>query len=301
MDIVALQNWAYISELPDEFGPIRSFLRVYSKIPAEDIDYHIRRVVCFDIPSSRRRAQDRLTELIANPCPLKREDAWKSTRYPCIGRWNFLRLTKQNDPYYQQVLFRLKLNGSSDAFLDVGCCVGQVLRQLRHDGVQGSRLFGTDVRSKFVDIGYDLFQDHDSIGATFVVGDMLDPEDAQLDVLSRKVTIIYAGSFFHLFNWSQQLCVGKRLVGFLKEGTKNALIYGRHIGTLKPTEPAMSTDAPPYLHDKNSFQRLWREIGDSTRTNWVVEVEPAGEILEAFHFKKGARTQVVNFMVYQIF
>ncbi|KAG5982427.1 hypothetical protein E4U55_001905 [Claviceps digitariae] len=269
MDIIAVQKWAYIAELPDDIGPVRTFLQEYSKIPADDIDHHILRA---------------------------REDAWNSSRYPCIGRWNFLRLAERNDPYYQQVLFRLKLNRSSDAFLDLGCCVGLVLRQLRHDGVQGSQLFGTDLHSKFVDIGYDLFQDQDSIGATFVVGDMLDPGDARLDILLGKVTIIYASSFFHLFNWTQQLCVGQRLVGFLKEGTKNALIYGRQIGTTNPGYPAGGN---AYLHDKNSFQRLWREIGDLTKTNWVVELEPADVVLEGLaQFDRDA--QLVNFMVHQI-
>ncbi|KAG6014704.1 hypothetical protein E4U43_006241 [Claviceps pusilla] len=272
MDIVALQKWAYIPDLPDDIGPIRTFLHEYSKIPAADIDHHILRA---------------------------REDAWNSSRFPCIGRWKFLRLAEQNDPYYQQVLFRLKLNGSSDAFLDLGCCVGVVLRQLRHDGVEGSQLFGIDLHAKFLDIGYDLFQDQDSLGATFVVGDMLDPEDTRLDVMLGKVTIIYAGSFFHLFNWNQQLCVGQRLVGFLKDGTKNALIYGRQMGTRKPGERAIGNASPPYLHDKHSFQRLWREIGDLTKTNWVVDLEPADVVLEglAQHDKD---VEPVNFMVHQI-
>ncbi|GAB0144812.1 hypothetical protein EsHS_00005269 [Epichloe bromicola] len=271
MDIIALQNWAYIPDLPDDIGPIRNLLLEYSKIPADDIDHHILRV---------------------------REDAWKVSRFPCVGRWKFLRLTDHNDPCYQQVLFRLKVDGSNDAFLDLGCCVGQVIRQLRHDGVQGSRLFGIDLQSKFVDIGYHLFQDQNSIGATFVVGDMLDPEDTRLDELSHKITIIYAGSFFHLFNWTQQLYIGKRLVGFLKQGTKNALIYGRHIGTTNPGE-ASTSDASPYLHDKKSFQQLWHEIGDLTKTKWAVELEPAGEVLGGLpQVEKDA--QPVNFMVHQI-
>lgn len=196
------------------------------------------------------------------------------------------------------MLFRLKIPGSKDAFLDLGCCVGQVLRQLRHDGVQGTQLFGTDVQSKFVDIGYDLFRDQNSIGATFVVGDMLDPEDSRLNELSRKVTIVYAGSFFHLFSWTQQLYIGKRLVGFLKNGTKNALIYGRHIGTTNPGETSLN-NASPYLHNKASFQQLWNEIGDLTETRWAVELESVGEKLQDLpQVEKEA--QPVSFIVCQV-
>ncbi|EXV05933.1 S-adenosylmethionine-dependent methyltransferase family protein [Metarhizium robertsii] len=272
MDIIASQSWAYIPDLPDDIGPIRNLLLVYSRIPASDIDSHILRV---------------------------REDAWRVSRFPCVGRWKFLRLTEQNDPCYRQVLFRLNVPRSNDAFLDLGCCVGQVLRQLRHDGVQGNQLFGTDVQSKFVEIGYDLFQDQDEFGATFVVGDMLDPDDTRLDDLLHKVTIIYAGSFFHLFNWTQQIYIGKRLVGFLKRGTKNALIYGRHIGTTRPGPSPLGNDMSPYLHDKDSFQRLWDEVGYLTNTKWAVEIEPAGEkIVDVPRIDRDA--QPVNFVIHQI-
>lgn len=45
MDIIASQSWAYIPDLPDDIGPIRNLLLVYSRIPASDIDSHILRVV----------------------------------------------------------------------------------------------------------------------------------------------------------------------------------------------------------------------------------------------------------------
>ncbi|KAK2592264.1 hypothetical protein QQS21_010051 [Conoideocrella luteorostrata] len=271
MDILAMQNWSYIPDLPDDLDPIRNLLLEYSKIASENVNSHMLRV---------------------------REDAWKISRFPSVGRWKFMRLTAQDDPCYQQVLFRLTVPRSNDALLDLGCCVGQVLRQLRHDGVRGSQLFGTDVRPEFVDIGYDLFQDRDSLGAVFVAGDMLDPDDHRLDELSRKVTIIYAGSFFHLFNWTQQLYIGKRLVGFLKQGTKNAFIYGRHIGTSRPGASSIG-NASPYLHDKDSFQRLWDEVGDLTKTKWAVELEPAGdEIVDIPRMDRDA--QPVTFIIHQI-
>ncbi|KFG80128.1 hypothetical protein MANI_013367 [Metarhizium anisopliae] len=185
MDIIASQSWAYIPDLPDDIGPIRNLLLVYSRIPASDIDSHILRV------------------------------------------------------------------------------------------------------------------DQDEFGATFVVGDMLDPDDTRLDDLLHKVTIIYAGSFFHLFSWTQQVYIGKRLVGFLKRGTKNALIYGRHIGTTRPGPSPLGNDMSPYLHDKDSFQRLWDEVGHLTNTKWAVEIEPAGEkIVDVPRIDRDA--QPVNFVIHQI-
>lgn len=268
---MASQDWAYLPDVPRDIGPIRKILLEYSKISPADVDGHILRV---------------------------REAAWKVSRFPCVGRWKFLRLTDQNDPCYQQVLFRLKVPRSNDAFLDLGCCVGQALRQLRHDGVEGSQLFGVDVQSKFVDIGYDLFQDRRDFCATFVIGDILDPDDRRLDELSHKVTIIYACSFFHLFNWIQQLYIGIRLVGFLKHGTKNALLYGRHIGTGSPRSKS-STSTAPYLHNKNSFQQLWNEVGEVTNTRWTVEWEPASEMIHDLpNIEK--EVQPIDFMVHQV-
>ncbi|KJZ76271.1 hypothetical protein HIM_04353 [Hirsutella minnesotensis 3608] len=272
MDVIEIQRWAYSQDLPKDSESIKHLLRSYSKIPDEDIDGHIRRV---------------------------REAAWNVVHCPFVGRWKFLRLYDSRDPCYQQVVFRLRVAGSRDVFLDLGCGVGQVLRQLRAAGVEGPRLIGTDVQPRFVDIGYDLFRDRHCLGASFVVGDMADPDDARLDVLRGTVTIIYAGSFFHLFTWTQQLYIAKRLVGFLKPSTKNALIYGRHVGTSRPGESGAAGAKSPYLHDRDSFQRLWDEVGALTKTKWRVETEANGEparLLE--RFERGSRP--VLFTVYQI-
>lgn len=178
---------------------------------------------------------------------------------------------------YQQVLFRLKVPRSEDALLDLGCCVGQVLRQFRADGVRGDRLYGTDLESLFFDVGYALFRDQAFLDASFVAGDMLDPDDHRLHSLRGKITIVYAGSFFHLFNWIQQLYIGTRLVTFLRKGTKNAVIFGRHIGTKAPRNPSVQSNTP-YLHDERSFQKLWDEVGKITGTRWKVQVKKTGQL-----------------------
>lgn len=131
-----------------------------------------------------------------------------------------------------------------------------------------------------------------------MAGDMLDPADKQLTALRGKVTIIHAGSFFHLFNWNQQLYMGKRLVGFLKPGTKNALIYGRQVGTNRPGASAAGNQSS-YLHDQASFQRLWDEIGSLTKTRWQVQLELTGEpVCRLPGFNSNAFP--VHFTIYQV-
>lgn len=172
------------------------------------------------------------------------------------------------------------------------------MRQFRADGVKGSQLIGTDLEAKFIDIGYELFRDSSKLQATFVVGDMLDPEDQRLSSLRGKVTIIHAASFFHLFTWTQQLYVGKRLVSFLKEGTKNAVVFGKQIGTTNTAGQSI-TASVPYLHDQRSFQKLWDEVGKLTATKWSVDMEPCGDVNSgAPGVDKSAIP--VQFIVYQL-
>ncbi|KAI1025668.1 hypothetical protein LB503_006758 [Fusarium chuoi] len=271
MDVMKVRDWTYLEDPPQDIGPARHLLEVYSKIPYSDLDGHIRRV---------------------------REKAWCISQYPCVGRWKFLYIPDPKDPRYQQALFRLNVAGSRDVLLDLGCGVGQVIRQFRADGVDGAQLIGTDLQSKFIDVGYDLFQDRHSLNATFVAGDMLDPADKEMALLRGKITMVHAGSFFHLFNWVQQLYIGKRVVEFLKPGTKNALIYGRQVGTNHPGPSSTSTRSA-YLHDQSSFQRLWDEVGALTKTRWQVQVEPTGEpVSKVPGFSNHAFP--VNFTVYQV-
>jgi 2-polyprenyl-3-methyl-5-hydroxy-6-metoxy-1,4-benzoquinol methylase len=47
--------------------------------------------------------------------------------YPCIGAFRFLDMSIAQSPLYPEILDRLK---SGEKLLDVGCAVGQELRQL---------------------------------------------------------------------------------------------------------------------------------------------------------------------------
>jgi hypothetical protein len=202
------------------------------------------------------------------------------------------------EPVYQQVVFRLTLPKSRDCLLDLGSCLGQALRQLRADGVDGSQLFAVDLKPKLFGVGFSLFRDQASLGATFVAGDMIDPDDTRLGVLQGKVTIVHATSFFHLFTWSQQLYIGRRLVAFLKPGTRNALIYGRHVGIAKPHDPSHDSDAP-FLHNEQSFQQLWDEVGKLTQTRWLVQFQEQGASGEAL-LDSDADKLLMAFIVYQV-
>ena len=159
----------------------------------------------------------------------------------------------------------------------MAACLGQVIRQLAADGVPGSRLYGTDLHASFLEIGFELFRDRDTLGATFAAGDMLAPADPALAPLRGKATIVHASNFLHLFAWDGQVTAGKRMVGFLRDGTKDAMIFGGQIGSVKAGEFAPAGRGKRYWHDAESFQRLWDEIGAATGTAWRTEVEALGD------------------------
>ncbi|EGX93093.1 hypothetical protein CCM_04465 [Cordyceps militaris CM01] len=271
MDILTLQKWAYTDGAPSYNATAYGLLHQYSGIPEADIDSHLLHI---------------------------RKLAWDVSRQPFIGRWRFLRFAEPLDPYYQQVLFRLTLPKSADCILDIGCGFGQALRQLRASGVVGAKLFGADIEARFISLGYDLFRDKETLGATFVTGDLLNPDDGRLDVLSRRFTIVHADSFFHLLSWTEQLYAAKRLMSWLRTGTKNCLVYGKQVGTVHPTKVA-SAGSRPYLHNQQSFQRLWDEAGKMTNTRWYVDVERSDELADyAVGLQDGLMS--VNFAVYQL-
>ena len=135
---------------------------------------------------------------------------------------------------------------------------------------------GLDINAALIQIGFDLFRDRARPPAAFVVGDMLDADDAALAALDGRVSIVHASNFWHLFSWAQQLAIAVRLVAFFSGGD-GAVVYGRQVGTAKAGPP--SRPGASFLHDQESFQRLWDQVGVLTGSRWKVEMEFVGERL----------------------
>ncbi|KAF9888755.1 hypothetical protein FE257_008330 [Aspergillus nanangensis] len=235
---------SYDEELPDNIGPFRELLENYSKIPPEEVDQHLRDI---------------------------RDKGWAIHRYPCIGHWTFTSLRGLDHPLFQNIVKRLKEPGSQDAFLDVGCCVGQVLRKLAYDGVDPARIYGTDLHQEFLDLGCDLFNDRENFGPeSLIAADLLDPNDEGAKKLDGKVTFIHVANFLHLFDWDQQVLAATRMIKFLKPEVRDAVILGAQLGSSKPGTFTAVTGNTRFLHDLETFQSLWDEAGRETGTKWKV-------------------------------
>ncbi|KAI1501345.1 hypothetical protein F5X99DRAFT_382958 [Biscogniauxia marginata] len=247
-----LRGKIYIDTLPADIQPARKFLERYGGIRGKDVDKHIHYV------------RDRL---------------WAIYPHVFIGHFRFLSFGFTSDPSYRAALRRLLLPKTAASFLDLGCCVGQILRQLAYDGVDSTKLYGIDVEPRFLDLGYDLFRDKGKLKATLIVGDLLKHgevgvQDEGLGALDGRMSIVHATSFFHLFAWEDQLRAATRIVRFLDPGDPDVMIFGRHVGTTIPGERKGPDGDRRYLHDKETWQKLWDDVGKLTGTSWRAVMEP---------------------------
>ncbi|PQE24513.1 methyltransferase domain-containing protein [Rutstroemia sp. NJR-2017a WRK4] len=226
-------------------GAARELLENYSKIPPSEVESHVYNIVRF-------------------PFTKECNKAWSVFPFPCIGGFRFLDLAIASSPYYPTLLSRLST--SDTKFLDLGCCVGQELRKLVHDGAPSEKLYGCDLRSEFYDVGYDLFKDKDTLKTTFLTADIFDEENEDLKKLEGDIDVVYAGSFLHLFGWDDQVKICKRLTKILKK--EGSVVMGRQVGEVTAGERTHTVDTSRtlFVHNKESFERMWKEVGESTGT-----------------------------------
>ncbi|KAF7905606.1 uncharacterized protein EAF01_006127 [Botrytis porri] len=116
----------------------RRLLEKYSKISPEDVRQHI-----YD----------------------NREKAWAIRPYPCTGLGRFLDNLLAQSPAYKDIVVRLK---SGDSSIDIGCFLGQELRQVVWDlnGAPTDQLQVVDIVNHW-DLGYDFFRDKDTFEVDF--------------------------------------------------------------------------------------------------------------------------------------
>lgn len=80
-------------------------------------------------------------------------------------------------PEMQNAIERLRAPNSQDTFLELGGFIFQTIRRLAFEGVDSTRLYGTDLHAEFVELGYKQFRDRETLKATLVVGDLLLPDE----------------------------------------------------------------------------------------------------------------------------
>jgi SAM-dependent methyltransferase len=204
-----------------------------------------------------------------------RDQAWELFPYPCMGLFSFVKMRISKNPAYSTVLKHLLANDSKKdetTLVDLGCGLGQELRTLVAAGVPPTSLYGLEVIDGLVELGFELFKDKAIMQSQFIVVDILATPSVPVQ-LQGKVDFIFAGSFFHLFGWDDQLTLSKRAVEMLKPEA-GSMIFGHQLGCVE-AEEAVVPDVPSgkmYLHNPESFGRFWRIVGEETGTEWKVKI-----------------------------
>lgn len=219
----------------------RAVLEKYSQIPPDRVVEHVKEV---------------------------RDRAYKVHPYPCIGGFRFLDFGLPQSPYYQEILSRLK---SGEKLLDLGCAFGQELRLLIFEEVPAENLYGSDLRPEFLDIGYDLFRDRDKFKSDLIIADVFDDNSDLVRKLAGQIDIINTGSFFHLFDWDQQMAAAKRVTQLLRP-RPGSLLVGRQVGLKEPgVRPRVERASTAYRHNVDSWKKFWDQVGKETGTAWQVD------------------------------
>ncbi|TVY16206.1 Methyltransferase ausD [Lachnellula arida] len=194
-----------------------------------------------------------------------RDRAWEIHPYPCIGQLRFIDLTVSKSPSYPIVLQRLK----EGAFLlDLGCCFAQDLRKLVHDGAPSENLWGAELKGEFLELGYELFRDRETLHAHFLEANVFDTE-GPLKQLEGKMDFVQVGLFLHLFDLEGQTKAAERIVALMKP-EKGVLILGQQLGSLVAGPIDVRSGSKMYKHNVESFEKMWKEVGEKTGSEWKV-------------------------------
>ena len=260
----------------------RALYEGYSEIPPDEVIPHILRI---------------------------RASALSIYAYPCIGQFRFLQFSISLLPAYPRILERLKSAPSSPSdpvpsLLDIGCCLGQDLRKLVFDGVPGDRLVGIELEQPFIDLGFDLFRDKEKFQGAMIAANILDPSmEALFETMKGRFEVVHAASFFHLADWEKQVAAAVKIVAMMRENP-GVMVVGRQIGNVKPGEYPARSGRPRYLHDAESWRRMWDEVGEKTNTKWetqvIVNLERFGEGEGSDGAANAESTKGTSFMQFEV-
>ncbi|EIW76283.1 hypothetical protein CONPUDRAFT_64653 [Coniophora puteana RWD-64-598 SS2] len=206
--------------------------------------------------------------------------------YPCILLFTFLDFIMGKLPAYQQ-LVEIGREREDSIFLDIAACCefGLDARRAIADGFPAQNVIISDLRPELLDFGHKFFR---TTPATYPVHhlacDAFDPSTLEvvppsyelntssprpdlnsltsLNPLHGRVSAIYAGMFFHLFNEAQQLHLARALAGLLSP-VPGSLIFGVHNGAVeKGTKQFQGYGASlqMFCHSPESWRAMWAEV-----------------------------------------
>ncbi|KAI0545618.1 hypothetical protein F4679DRAFT_560611 [Xylaria curta] len=200
-----------------------------------------------------------------------RDRAWDTFPFPCLGTFEFLDLTlSTRNRVYPRLLSRLQAGAT---FLDVGCCLGQDIRKLIFDGVPAENVAGAELRQGYIDLGYDLFRDRETLASEMHQANVLDdPTVAPWPQLLGRFDIVNFSFVLHCFSRDKQVVMFEQGIRVLKAGKLGTTIMGMASGA-NESHMSMWHGEGVFIHNPETFRNLIQEVEEKTKTKWKVEVE----------------------------
>ncbi|KAI7536715.1 hypothetical protein KC331_g11318 [Hortaea werneckii] len=206
---------------------------------------------------------------VMNHCYAIRKKAWSIHPYPCIGMGRFLQMAIGNHHLYQSELLPRMLRGDQK-YLDLGCAFAQDIRRLVADGVDSRNCYGADLQLDFLDLGYELFRDRESLQSTFITADIFDPASGLMGI-QGEIDIVDASSFFHLFNWDGQKAAAHTVTKLLRP-QKDSIVVGRQMGHVDGGEFTRRNEKGlGFRHNAETWRRMWDEVGEEAGVQFSAE------------------------------
>jgi len=223
--------------------------------------------------------------------------AFKVHPYPSIRNFSFARPRISRLPAYHSVL-KLGRERNNAILVDIGCCFGDCTRKIVADGFPITGVLGFDIEKDFWDFGHEIFKSiPETFPAAFVKGDIFDSSTLELtpplydapatpkptlssltslNPLHGHVSVVYAGGFFHMFNYDRQLQVARILAGLISP-EPGSIIFGTHLGQPVKGFQRHSDGSSSYYQSPESWKEMWD--GDVFE-NGKVKVEVSLRILD---------------------
>jgi SAM-dependent methyltransferase len=153
------------------------------------------------------------------------------------------------------------------------------MRKLVHDGAPSRNIAGADISRPFVEYGYEYFRDKEKLHSKFIVGDVLDETSPAFLEAEKSFDIVFASMFYHLWGWKDHIKTLARTIKLLKP-ISGSTLFGWQLGASPAVEinrnlyqNRLSQHKLMYLHDENSWKKMWAEVESQTDTKWYVEAK----------------------------
>jgi SAM-dependent methyltransferase len=246
-------------------------LEYYSKIPEADVFAHVMQVqdgalsaVSF-FRTSRVNSIPTTTKTDQNVSKNQDPKSYLAhTRFlPDFALWQ--------SSAYPEILERLQ--NRNEQFIDIGCGIGQELRQLAADGVPTQNLYGLDINAQNFTTGYTMFKDHSTLNALFLPTSILDHAKGSIQAqLTHKMDILWTSNLLHLLPLDQQTTAFTNILSLMRRGP-NALIAGRTRAAQVSGSYVDEEGVLGWCHDVQSFKKMFHDAADRLGEKWETEVE----------------------------